>query len=135
MWDWCGLPLAKVLIRTKPWPKFSKTAMSKGPNGETPSPASSVTLTPEEIAKIKELKAKAAIVMHYAGNDWSLAQVAGLKEQFGKMGIEVISVTDAGFKPEKQVADIETMLAQKPQIHRLNSNRSRFHRVRLQEGR
>jgi ribose transport system substrate-binding protein len=54
--------------------------------------------------------------MHYAGNDWSLAQVAGLKEQFGKMGIEVISVTDAGFKPEKQVADIETVLAQKPQI-------------------
>jgi ribose transport system substrate-binding protein len=96
--------------------ELQKTALSKGPNGETPSPASSVTLTPEEIAKIKDLKAKAAIVMHYAGNDWSLAQVAGLKEQFGKMGIEVISVTDAGFKPEKQVADIETVLAQKPQI-------------------
>ena len=96
--------------------EVQKTPMSKGPNGETPSPASSVTLTPDELAKIKELKAKAAIVMHYAGNDWALAQVAGLKEQFGKMGIEVISVTDAGFKPEKQVADIETILAQKPQI-------------------
>jgi ribose transport system substrate-binding protein len=96
--------------------ELQQTALSKGPNGETPSPASSVTLTPDEIAKIKDLKAKAAIVMHYAGNDWSLAQVAGLKEQFGKMGIEVISVTDAGFKPEKQVADIETILAQKPQI-------------------
>jgi len=54
--------------------------------------------------------------MHYAGNDWSQAQVAGLKAQFGKMGIDVIAVTDAGFKPEKQVADIETILAQKPQI-------------------
>ena len=96
--------------------ELQKTPLSKGPNGETPSSASSVTLTPEEIAKIKELKPKAAIVMHYAGNDWSLAQVAGLKEQFGKMGIEVISVTDAGFKPEKQVADIETVLAQKPHI-------------------
>jgi ribose transport system substrate-binding protein len=96
--------------------ELQQTALSKGPNGETPSPASSVTLTPEEIAKIKELKPKAAIVMHYAGNDWSQAQVAGLKDQFGKMGIEVISVTDAGFKPEKQVADIETVLAQKPQI-------------------
>jgi ribose transport system substrate-binding protein len=93
-----------------------KTPLSKGPNGETPSPASSVTLTPEEITKIQGLKAKAAIVMHYAGNDWALAQVAGLKAQFAKMGIDVIAVTDAGFKPEKQVADIETILAQKPQI-------------------
>ena len=93
-----------------------KTPLSKGPNGETPSPASSVTLTPDEIAKIQGLKAKAAIVMHYAGNDWAVAQVAGLKAQFAKMGIEVIAVTDAGFKPEKQVADIETILAQKPQI-------------------
>src|ERR1700745_402966 len=93
-----------------------KTPLSKGPNGETPSPASSVTLTPEEITKIQGLKAKAAIVMHYAGNDWARAQGAGLKAQFAKRGIEVIAVTDAVFKPEKQVADIETILAQKPQI-------------------
>jgi ribose transport system substrate-binding protein len=49
--------------------------------------------------------------MHYAGNDWALAQVAGPKAQFARMGIDVIAVTDAGFKP-KQVADIETILAQ-----------------------
>jgi ribose transport system substrate-binding protein len=90
--------------------------LSKGPHGEDPAPASSVTLTPDELDKIKGLKAKAAIVMHYAGNDWSQAQVAGLKAQFAKMGVDVIAVTDAGFKPEKQVADIETILAQKPQI-------------------
>lgn len=96
--------------------EIQQKPLSKGPHGEDPSPASSVTLTPEELDKIKGLKAKAAIVMHYAGNDWSQAQVAGLKQQFGKMGIDVIAVTDAGFKPEKQVADIETILAQKPQI-------------------
>jgi ribose transport system substrate-binding protein len=96
--------------------EIQQKPLSKGPHGEDPSPASSVTLTPEELDKIKGLKAKAAIVMHYAGNDWSQAQVAGLKAQFAKMGIDVIAVTDAGFKPEKQVADIETILAQKPQI-------------------
>ena len=32
------------------------------------------------------------------------------------MGIKVIAVTDAGFKAEKQVSDIETVLAQKPNI-------------------
>ena len=96
--------------------EIQQKPLSKGPHGEEPSPVSSVILTPEELDKIKGLKAKAAIVLHYAGNDWSQAQVAGLKAQFAKMGIDVIAVTDAGFKPEKQVADIETILAQKPQI-------------------
>src|SRR5258705_7067484 len=111
-----GSALSQSVDPDKALAEVQQTALSKGPNGETPSPASSVTLTPEEISKIQGLKAKAAIVMHYSGNDWALAQVAGLKEQFAKMGIEVIAVTDAGFKPEKQVADIETILAQKPQI-------------------
>jgi ribose transport system substrate-binding protein len=82
--------------------------LSKGPNGEEPSPASSVTLTPEELVKIEALKAKAAIVLHYSRNDWSQAQVAGLKSQFDQMGIEVIAVTDAGFQPDRQVDNIET---------------------------
>jgi ribose transport system substrate-binding protein len=111
-----GMAFAQSDDPAKALAELQKKALSKGPNGETPSPASAVTLTPEETAKIKEQKPTAAIVMHYAGNDWSQAQVAGLKEQFGKLGINVIAVTDAGFKPEKQVADIETVLAQKPNI-------------------
>jgi len=90
--------------------------LSKGPNGEEPSPASSVSLTTEEVERIRGLKAKAAIVMHYTQSDWSQAQIAGLKSQFDKMGIGVIAVTDAGFQAEKQVADIELVLAQNPQI-------------------
>jgi ribose transport system substrate-binding protein len=89
--------------------------LSKGPHGEEPSPASSVSLTSEELGRVRELKAKAAIVMHYS-SDWSQAQVAGLKSQFENMGIEVIAVTDAGFNPERQVAEIQTVLAQEPQI-------------------
>jgi ribose transport system substrate-binding protein len=96
--------------------EIGQTVMSLGPNGEKPEAASTITLTDEELAKIKEMKAKAAIVMHYAGNDWSRAQIEGLKAQFDKMGIEVIATTDAGFKPDKQVADIETVMAQKPNI-------------------
>jgi ribose transport system substrate-binding protein len=95
---------------------LQNTVLSKGPNGEDPSPASSISLSDYEIAKIKDMKATAAIVMHYGGNDWSRAQIEGLKDQFGKMGVEVIAVTDAGFKPEKQVADIETVMAQNPSI-------------------
>lgn len=90
--------------------------MSTGPNGEQPAAASSVKLSDDELAKIKDMHATAAIVMHYGGNDWSQAQIAGLKDQFGKMGISVIATTDAGFKAEKQVSDIETIMAQHPSI-------------------
>ncbi|MDX0494805.1 substrate-binding domain-containing protein [Sinorhizobium medicae] len=96
--------------------KLQETVLSKGPSGEDPSPASSVTLTDEELAKIKAMDATAAIVMHYGGNDWSRAQINGLQTQFAAMGIKVIAVTDAGFKPEKQVADLETVMVQKPDI-------------------
>ena len=89
---------------------------SLGPNGEKPTAASSVTLTDDELAKIKAMHAKAALVFHYSGNDWSNAQEAALKAQFTAMGIEVIATTDAGFKPEKQVSDLETVMAQKPDI-------------------
>jgi ribose transport system substrate-binding protein len=90
--------------------------LSKGPNGETPSPASVTTLTPEEIAKVKAMGATAAIVMHYGGNDWATAQIAGLKSEFEKLGIKVIATTDADFKPDKQVSDLETVMTQKPSI-------------------
>jgi ribose transport system substrate-binding protein len=95
---------------------LQEKVLSKGPNGEDPSPVSSVSLTADEIEKIRGLKAKAAIVLHYSRSDWSQAQVAGLKSQFDKMGIQVIAITDAGFQAKKQVADIETALAQNPQI-------------------
>jgi ribose transport system substrate-binding protein len=96
--------------------ELSKNVLSTGPNGESPQPASAVTLSDDELAKIKDMHATAALVFHYGGNDWSQAQLEGLKAQFAAMGIEVIAVTDAGFKPEKQVSDIETVMAQKPNI-------------------
>ncbi|WP_415853387.1 substrate-binding domain-containing protein [Sinomonas sp. G460-2] len=90
--------------------------LSKGPNGETPSPASATTLTPDEISKVKAMGATAAIAMHYGGNDWATAQIAGLKSEFEKLGIKVIATTDADFKPDKQVSDLETVMTQKPNI-------------------
>ncbi len=90
--------------------------LSKGPNGEEPSTASTAALSDDEVAKVKAMDATAAIVMHYGGNDWATAQIAGLKDEFGKLGINVVAVTDANFKPDKQVSDIETVLSKKPNI-------------------
>jgi ribose transport system substrate-binding protein len=89
---------------------------SKGPNGEEPAPPDSANLTADEVAQVKAKGATAAIVMHYAGNDWAIAQIAGLKDEFGKLGIKVVAVTDANFEPDKQVSQLETVLTKKPDI-------------------
>jgi ribose transport system substrate-binding protein len=96
--------------------ELTTTVLSKGPNGEDPAPADELELTDAELKQIKDKGATAAIVMHYGGNDWSTAQVDGLRKRFGELGIKVIAVTDANFKPEKQVSDIETVLAKQPDI-------------------
>jgi ribose transport system substrate-binding protein len=108
-----GLRLASAQDAT---PATAEQVFSTGPQGEQPTAAGEIVLTDAELEQIKGMGATAAIVMHYGGNDWSVAQIAGLKDQFGKMGIEVIAETDAGFKPETQVSDIETTLAKNPSI-------------------
>lgn len=90
--------------------------LSKGPHGEEPSSRDAVALSDAEVAQIKAKGAKAAIVMHYAGNDWANAQINGLKTEFARLGIEVVAVTDANFNPGQQVSNIETVLAKKPDI-------------------
>jgi ribose transport system substrate-binding protein len=87
-----------------------------GPNGEKAVSAKSLLLSEDELKKIKDGKFKAAIVMHYSGTDYMTAAVGAMENTFEKMGIEVVAVTDAQFKAEKQVNDIETVLAKKPDI-------------------
>lgn len=96
--------------------KLEGTVLSKGPHGEEPAAAEAADLSDDEVAQVKSMGATAAIVMHYGGNDWSNAQVDGLRAEFERLGIEVVAVTDANFKPDKQVSDIETVLSKSPDI-------------------
>ena len=106
---------------------------SHGPNGEKPSAASTVKLTRRRTrqgqGQARERGAGVPLcrqrLVAGSGSD-------ALKAQFKAEGIEVIAITDAGFKPEKQVADIETVMAQKARHHRLDPRRPRRHRRRLQ---
>ncbi|MDR2975519.1 MAG: substrate-binding domain-containing protein [Propionibacteriaceae bacterium] len=90
--------------------------LSTGPHGEAAEPASAVELTDAEIQQVKDKKLTAAIALHYGGNDWANAQVAGLTAQFEKLGIEIVAKTDANFDPAQQVSDIETIMAKHPDI-------------------
>ncbi|MBE2276713.1 MAG: substrate-binding domain-containing protein [Rhodobacteraceae bacterium] len=87
-----------------------------GPNGEPPVLASALILTDEEIAQIKAKGAKAAIVMHYTASDWAKSQMAGQKAALDMLGIEIVAVTDAGYRAEQQVSDIESVMALSPDV-------------------
>jgi ribose transport system substrate-binding protein len=78
--------------------------------------ASTIELTDDQIAQIKEGGYTAAICLHYGGNDWSTSQQKGLEDTFGELGIEIVAVTDANFSAETQVSNIETVMAKKPDI-------------------
>lgn len=98
-------------------PKIPDVAVQdKGPNGEQAVSAKTLQLTEDELKKIKEGNYKAAIVMHYSGTDYMNAAVGAMKDTFKKIGVKIVAVTDAQFKAEKQVNDIETVLAKKPDI-------------------
>lgn len=90
--------------------------LSTGPYGEQAVSAKTLQLSLKDLKKLKEKNYKAAIVMHYTGNDFSAAIINGLKDTFQRMGIEVIAVSNAQFKSEKQILDIETIIAKKPDV-------------------
>ena len=107
---------ADVAKATAALKELEGTVLSKGPNGEEPASATEAELTPEQVEQIKAKKATAAIAMHYGGDDWSASQIKALRSEFKRLGIEVVAVTDANFKPDKQVSDLETIMTKKPDI-------------------
>jgi ribose transport system substrate-binding protein len=94
----------------------SDMIVSSGPNGEEATPASEIVITEEQAAKVKEGKFSAAIAMGFMGDDWSEQQLAGLKSEFGKLGIEVVAETNANFKDTTQISDLQAIAGKKPDI-------------------
>ncbi|WP_413300945.1 substrate-binding domain-containing protein [Bacillus sp. 1P10SD] len=90
--------------------------LSTGPHGEQAVSAKTLQLSLKDLKKLKEKKYKAAIAMHFTDNDFSAAIVNGLTDTFEKMGIEVVTVTDAYFNAEKQISDLENIIAKKPDV-------------------
>ena len=88
--------------------------LTKGPHGEQGVNADTITLSDEQKNAIKKGKFKVALCMHYGGNDWATAQINAIKSTCADLDMEVVAVTDANFSAEKQVADIETVMALKP---------------------
>ena len=117
-----GSPISDELKATDLYARMTTAAteydeiISTGPTGETAVHADTLALSEDEINQIRAGGYKAAICLHYGGNDWSTSQVAGLTDAFEILGIEIVAVTDANFSVEQQVSDLETVMALNPDI-------------------
>ena len=96
--------------------RSSKTlAETRGPSGEEATPASALTLTSRDVAKVQAGHNTAVFVWHEE-SDFTEAVTAGARDEFQRLGIRVVAETSAGFDPAKQRADVETVAAKKPDV-------------------
>ncbi|NUP74250.1 MAG: substrate-binding domain-containing protein, partial [Sinomonas sp.] len=86
-----------------------------GPSGEKPGPLSGLTLTSDEQAKVAAGKYTAAFVWH-TNSDFVSAVEKGAREEFSKLGIQVVASTQASFNAATQANNIQTVLALHPSI-------------------
>lgn len=86
-----------------------------GPNGEVPVPSTELSLNDEEIAEVNEGGYTAAMVWH-ENSAFIQAIETGVTETFDELGIEVIASTSAEFDAAQQASNVETVLAQSPDI-------------------
>lgn len=94
---------------------LAQEPVTTGPNGEPATPAATLELTDAEIEQIRSGNHTAAFAWHelYA---WSGAVAQGAKDEFARLGIEVVAETSATFDTARQQADVETIMALDPSI-------------------
>lgn len=86
-----------------------------GPAGEPGTPTDQVSLTADEMAKVKAGNYKAAILWHTSG-DFVNGVSRGIKDVFSQLGITIVSEVDAEFDAAKQASQVETVMALNPDI-------------------
>lgn len=91
-------------------------ALSVSTEGVQAIAPSELSLTDEEIAKLKAGNYTAAFCYHTQSDTCNQTKLATATSLLESWGIEVISVTDANFKAETQVSDIESTMALKPSV-------------------
>ena len=112
---WYKAPSAKTLELAK-IDDLSNTVVSDGQRGEKGVLASSLKITPEQLAKIKAGKFTVAFSMGWLGDDWASEQLLGLKDTFAKLGIKVVAETNADWDDARQISDLEAIAVLKPSL-------------------
>jgi ribose transport system substrate-binding protein len=96
---------------------FCKISVAEtiGPNGEESSPSFVVKVSDSDVNAVKGMNLKAALLWHDQ-SDFVNAVTSGAKDEFKRLGIEVVAETSAGFDAAKQKSDIENALIREPHI-------------------
>lgn len=87
------------------------TISGLGPHGERAAPPERVSLLPDDRAAAKAAAWRIAVVLHTLDSDWAKQQLAGMIGIFGDCGAAVVDVVDCGFSPERQVAELDRLIA------------------------
>ena len=86
-----------------------------GPNGEKPEGLDALTLSDDEIEKVRAGKYTAAFVWH-TSSEFVSAVEKGATEQLEDLGIEVVSSTQADFDAATQANNVESVMALDPDV-------------------
>jgi len=89
--------------------------VTQGPGGEEATASGEIVLSGDEMAQVQSGGYTAALLWHTAGA-FTDAVSQGARDAFAELGIEVIAETNAQFDAAQQANDVETVLAQDPDI-------------------
>jgi len=102
-------------VRDLAVPTFStEDIKSTGPNGEPAVSTTKLTLTDEDRQKLKNGHFKVAMAFHMLSNEMNSTELTAMKQTFADLGVNVVGVTDAQMKVERQVGDVESLMALHP---------------------
>jgi ribose transport system substrate-binding protein len=90
------------------------TIAGLGPHGERAAPPERVNLLPDDIATARTASLRVAIVLHTLDSDWTRLQISGMLGIFGDCGVVVTEVVDCGFSADRQVAELDRLIAAGP---------------------
>jgi ribose transport system substrate-binding protein len=102
-------PVAKINLNPT-------TVVGVGPYGEKAVDPSTLTLTDAEKQKLKDGHFTAAFVYHELDNQPNQTKLAAAKAKLEELGVKVVSVTDAGFKAQTEISNIQSAMALKPNV-------------------
>ncbi len=89
--------------------------VTQGPGGEEAVPASEIMLSAAQIAEVRTGNHSAALLWHTSGA-FVDAVSRGARDAFAEIGVEVIAETNANFDAAQQANDVETVMAQNPDV-------------------
>lgn len=92
----------------------STRMMESGRYGDPSVSADKIVLSDAEKKLIRRGRYRVAIAFHYTGTAWSELHEQGIRDEMEMYGIEVISVMDAHFDPELQIAQLESVKITQP---------------------